>query len=148
MGQILQHEHRAKKEGVTLVETVIAIAIVVIVSVAASSVAVYSSNLIHNSSVKRYFQNEVNSVSKLYLEYSGSDFSRAMHDFCADFCEIDETFTDGTYTYHYNHGFDVVTGEAAYDYVLDLTFSDSCNSLAIASRYSDGSAIYSRSLAK
>ena len=141
MEQVLLNEHRSKKEGITLVETIIAIAIVVIVSVAAASVAVYSSNAVRNASVKRFFRNEIDSISTLYLAYDNDDFSNAMNDFCG----VYQSSAAGETFYYYNASFEQVTSEN-HEYKLSLNFG--LSDLTLTSTYKDGSAIYSRRVSK
>lgn len=142
MEQILLHEHRAKKEGITLVETLVAIAVVVIVSVAAASVAFYSSNAIRNATVKRFFHNEIDTIAKLYLTYDGSEFSDAMNNFCG----VNQSPAEGETLYFYNGIFEMVDSSAPYEYKLSLAFASS--SLNLASSYKDGSSIYAREVSK
>lgn len=142
MEKVLLAKHRSKKEGVTLIETLVAIAIVVIVSAAAASVAVYSSNAIKNATVRRFFQNEVDTIAGIYLTYEGAEFSRAMNDFCG----VLQDSADGTYFYYYTVGFTREATEETHAYKLQLTLNAS--KLTLASTYKDGSAIYNREVAR
>ena len=143
MEKVLKHEHRSKKEGVTLVEAVIAIAVVVTVSVSAATLATTASNSIHNTSVKRFFRNEIDTISGLYLTYDLDDFSKSIKDFCG----IDESFAAGN-TYHFYYGTGYSRGAPAdkYEYKLDLEFAAS--KLTLTSTYQNGDAIYSREVSK
>ena len=142
MEKVPLHGHRSKKEGVTLVEALVAIAIVVIVSAAATSVAVYSSNAINNATVRRFFQNEIDTISGLYLTYEGADFPNAMNDFCG----VSQESADGTYYYYYTSAFTKEGTEEAHVYKLELVFH--LPKLTLVSSYSDGTAIYSREVSR
>ena len=142
MEKVPLHGHRSKKEGVTLVEALVAIAIVVIVSAAATSVAVYSSNAINNATVRRFFQNEIDTISGLYLTYEGADFSNAMNDFCG---VLQET-TDGIYYYYYTGAFVNEGTEESHAYKLELVFHSP--KLTLVSSYKDGTAIYTREVSR
>ena len=76
MEKVLIHGNR-KKEGLTLVETVIALSIVVTVSLATVSIAVYSTNSLRSSANKGFFNHEIATFSDLYLSYEGASFSEA-----------------------------------------------------------------------
>ena len=142
MEKVLLTKHRSKKEGVTLIETLVAIAVVVIVSAAAASVAIYSSNAIRNAAVKRFFQNEIDTIAGLYLTYENAEFSNAMNDFCG----VLQTTDDGNYYYYYTGSFEMEATEENHAYKLQLTFN--YPELVLISTYSDGGAIYSREVSR
>ena len=140
MEKTLIHGHRTKKEGMTLVEAIVAIAIVVIVSGASASLAYYSSNMVRNQSVKRFFNHEIDSIGKLYLTYGETHFPKAMNDYCG----VSQGYSDTTY--YYNDAFERTGTESSHAYRLVLDFDT--DSLTLSSYYQDGGSIYGRSLTK
>ena len=78
MEKVLFFRHWKKEKAVTLIETVVALSLITIVSVAAVSVAIYSANSFRIASVKRFFNHELDSISEIYVAYDNeSDFRKA-----------------------------------------------------------------------
>ena len=117
MEKAVNHGNR-KKKGLTLVETLISLAVIVIVSVATVSIVVYSTNAISSSRRKSFFAHETNTLANLYLTYNDTpeDFTKAVRQYSGQ----DVVFgTD--YTFYYSEEFAYVE-EARMSYSLLLDF--------------------------
>ena len=142
MGKILLNGNRWKKEkGITLIEIVVSLAIIVIISVAAVSIAAYSSTLFNSMNVKRFFQREIDNIAELYLSYDEEDFSSAFNKLTG---KTISGYTNSTY--YVSHNFEYVESTDNYFYKINLTFDES--TLNISSLKSDDSAIRSRSVTR
>lgn len=146
MGKILIHGNRWKKEkGLTLVETIVALSVFLIVSLSTVSIAVYSANSFKLVDIKYFFTKEIDTISNLYLSYSESDFSLAFKQYTSQ--DI-EGYTDTTY--YLNNKYEYVSS-SSYAYRLTLTFTineQSLHVLNIKSYKSSGSGIYERTVSK
>ena len=142
MGKILHHGNWKKEKGLTLLETIIALAIIVTVSVSAVSVSVYTSNTFNDLSIKRFFQREVDNISEIYLSYDESTFRDA-------FLKLTGKTISGynDTTYYLNVGFEYVEPTEEYAYKIALDFSGT-NALTVTSQRSNNKEIRSRSVFK
>ena len=79
MEKVINHGNR-KEKGLTLVETIIALAIITTVSLATVSIVVYSSNALRNTAVKAFFNHETDTLSNIYLSYhdDADSYGKAM----------------------------------------------------------------------
>ena len=140
MGKILLNGNRWKKEkGITLIEILVALSIIILVSVAAVSIATYSATMFNTINVKRFFQREIDNIAELYLSYEEVDFSTAFNKLTG---KTISGYTDSTY--FVNSNFQYVESVDEYAYKINLTFSGA--TLDIASVKSDNSPIRSRSV--
>ena len=143
MGKILYHGNRWKKEkGLTLTETVVSLAIIVIVAVAATSIAVFSSNSFKKSNLKQYFVQEIDSICNLYLSYESEDFSKAINNSLGITIS---GFTDSIY--YLNSNYEYLENENGHSYYLEFDF-DTDISLTLSAYKKGGSLITSRSVNK
>lgn len=140
MGKILLNGNWRKKEkGITLIEILVALSIIILVSVAAVSIATYSATMFNTINVKRFFQREIDNIAELYLSYEEVDFSTAFNKLTG---KTISGYTDSTY--FINSSFQYVESVDEYAYKINLTFSGA--TLDIASMKSDNSPIRSRSV--
>lgn len=146
MGKILLDGNWRKKEkGITLIEILVSLSIIILVSVAAVSIATYSATMFNTINVKRFFQREIDNIAELYLSYEGVDFSTAFKELTGKTITVrtdDGGFADSTY--YINSSFQYVESVDEYAYKINLTFSGA--TLDIASTKSDNSPIRSRSV--
>lgn len=142
MGKILYHGNRKKEKGLTLVEVVVSLGLLVIVSIATASVAVFSSTSTKNNSVKRFFANEINNIAILYLSYDEVDFVEAIQ------FSMDITLTGyDDVTVYYDGKYQLLDSDENYKYKIDFDFTGNTD-LTISSFNNQNKAIYSRSVKK
>lgn len=142
MGKILLNGNRWKKEkGITLIEIIVSLAIIVIISVAAVSIAAYSSTLFNSMNVKRFFQREIDNIAELYLSYEKEDFSSAFNKLTG---KTISGYTNSTY--YVSPNFEYVESTDNYSYKINLTFDEP--TLIISSLKSDDSVIRTRSVTR
>jgi len=127
-----------KKKGLTLVETIIALSIISLVSLATVSIIVYSSNALRNTSIKAFFNHEVNSFSSIYIAYheDGGAYSKAMKQYTGADVTLGED-----HTFYYDGSFNVCEAPARM-YSLLLDFEP--NQLIITASNNQGGTILSR----
>ena len=141
MGKIINHGNWKKEKGITLIETVVSLTIVIIISLACFSLVIFAANSRKKASVNRFFSNLTHQCLKLYTTYTdGSEFEDGFSILTNQTIEygVDTTFYLNE-TYHY------VTSES-YKYSIIFDFED--DSLKITSLYSNGDKILVRSAAK
>lgn len=142
MVKIFNNGNWKKKSGLTLVETVISLSVIVIVSVATVSIAVFSANSFKRSDTMQYFVHEIDSMIKLYLSYDETDFIRAIN----SSYHININGYEDT-NFCMNNKYEFLTSDSNYSYNLVFDF-DSDISLTISSFYENGNLIYERSANK
>ena len=75
-----KHGNRWKKEkGLTLIETVIALSIIVIVSVSVVSMTIYSTNALSKTRLKSFFSGEADNYATLFVSYDAAGFAGAVN---------------------------------------------------------------------
>ena len=120
MGKILLHGNWKKQKALTLVETVVSLSIIVLVSAAVTSIAVYSSNIFHQLDVKNVLKMEIDNIATIYLSYDESDFYPALNTY---------TGLSDEHTTYYNSNL-YINSELAYVeeankvYTVSLNFSN------------------------
>ena len=135
MAKVINHGNR-KEKGLTLVETVIALGIVVTVSLATVSIVIYSSTSLQSTARKGFFQHEIDTFASIYLSYEGEDYKSAMHQYTG----VDVTVgTD--HTFYYNASYHYVAEEAS-EYYTVLDFDGSALNLGAYKK--DGTLLASR----
>ena len=143
MVQVLHHGNRKTKKALTLLETVIGLSVLVIVSLAAVSLAVYSTTSFQTAKIKRFFRHEVNALAEYFISYDdASDFAKAVSDYNG------KTVTRGTDTVFYYTGAFELTDDVehgAYKLVLDFTGE---TELTITAAHRDDAEILKRSAAR
>ena len=142
MGKVLFHGNRKKEKGITLVETIIAIGVIVIVSLATVSIAVYSSTVLSNTRVKEFFARETNTLADFYLTYNEENFPKAVSAYTG------RTITGYTDTTFYYDGAFRVSTEANKSFYLVLDFETSAETLSMNVFKANGSKILSKEVAK
>ena len=139
MAKVLNHGNR-KEKGLTLVEVVIALGIVVTVSLATVSIVVYSSSSLQSSARKSFFQHEIDTFADLYLSYDGENYQNAMRTYTG---ETVSTETDHTFYYDAAYRYSEAS-TAAYYTVLDFEG----NNLHLSAYKIDGTTILKKDITK
>ena len=142
MGKVLFHGNRKKEKGITLVETIIAIGVIVIVSLATVSIAVYSSTVLSNTRVKEFFARETNTLADFYLTYDEGKFATAVKAYTG---RTITGYTDSTF--YYDGAFRVSDKEKKSFYLV-LDFGTSAETLSMNVFKANGSKILSKEVAK
>ena len=145
MGKNLIHGNWKKEKGLTLAEVIISLGLIVIISLAAVSVAIFSTSSLSNINVKRFLQHEVDNIAEIYLSYDASDFYTAFYDLTGKSVASYNTtlYVDNTLQY--------VTSSDEYKYKIQLRSSNDGQRLTITSFKMNGSSqseITSRSVTK
>lgn len=142
MGQILYHGNRKKEKGLSLIEVVISLAVIVIVSIAMVSIAIYSSNAQQKVNEGRFFRQHIDNSLHLYQQYSESDFNNAFYMVNNETIEynVDKTF-------YFNDEYEFTSSSSA-KYDVTYVFNSETNTLAISARYYGGDVIVERSTSK
>ena len=132
----------------TLVEVIVSLSIILIISAAAVSVAIFTSNSLGTSQTKRFFKNEIENIASIYTEfYDDSDDSTFTARFKSylgkDLQTIDE---HPNQTFYYSGSYTLLDSSEDYEYRLKLEFST--NKLTLSSFSSGDKAIYSKEVTK
>ena len=144
MGKVLFHGNRKKEKGITLVETIIAIGVIVIVSLATVSIAVYSSTILSNTRVKEFFARETNTLADFYLTYDTEEkFTKAVKAYTGR-----EEFTGYTNSTFYYDGAFRISAEENKSFYLVLDFETNPETLSMNVFKANGSKILSKEVAK
>ena len=143
MVKIFHHGNWKKEKGVTVLEVVISLSIITIVSVAAVSIAISTSNSFNTISVKRFFQREIDNIAEIYLSYESEDFKTGFKDLTGK--DITGSL-DTTYSYYLDSTFNYIEDSSSYSYKLVLDFE--YPSLSISAYKQDDSLLRSRSVSK
>ena len=138
-----KHRNWWKKEkGLTLVETVIALAIVAIVSTAAISMTIYSTNALTKSREKSFCSGETDNYATLFLSYGEDDYVEAFN-----------ALTGGSISgyenaiLYYDVDYKFTTSDKAHFYTT-FTYSNENNTLDINFYDSGDNVLYTRSISK
>ena len=146
MGKVLFHGNRKKEKGITLVETIIAIGVIVIVSLATVSIAVYSSTILSNTRVKEFFARETNTLADFYLTYDTEEkFATAVRAYTG---RTEEEFTGYTNSTFYYDGAFRISAEENKSFYLVLDFETNPGTLSMNAFKANGSKILSKEVAK
>ena len=137
--------NRKKEKGLTLVEVIVSLSIIVIISIAAMSISVFSSTTFNNLNVKRFFQREIDNIAEIYLSYDSEHFQTAFNDLTGKTIS-DYMGSAKSKFYHLDSSFNYVDVESTYK--IKIECSDDGNSMTISSFKSDDSLINSRSVSK
>ena len=141
MGQTINHGNRKKEKGLTLVEVVISLSVIVIVSIAMVSIAIYSSNAQRKISVGRFFRQHIDNSLNLYQSYSDTDFETAFNSV------NNQSITFGNdVTFYLNDSFEYVGDTSNAEYQIAYDFET--NSLKVSASYYGGDLIAERSTTK
>ena len=142
MEKVLHHGSWKKEKAVTLVETVVALSIITIVSIAAVSISIYSANSFRIASVKKFFNHEISSISEIYSAYDNE----------ADFADAFELHTGrsiGGYTdttYYLNSSLNYIDGSEGSSFYLRLTFEGA--TLSLSANSNSGTELVNRSVTR
>ena len=145
MEKVLQFRTRKKEKGLTLVETVVSLSVILIVSIASVSVSVYSLNAFRLSNTKRFFEHEIKNIVELYLNYySPTDSTKFITAFEKYTGQEMSDCVDRTY--YFNSRYQFIDTEEGSNFYLQLDFEDSALN---ASAFSNtGTKLASRSVIK
>ena len=136
-----KHGNRWKKEkGLTLIETVIALAIIITVSVAVVSITIYSTNALITTNVKAFFSNEVNNIASLYLSYDDTDYIQAVN--VTTGATISKTNDDIIY-YNSTYAF---SDDTDYNYYISFNYDE--DTLTLTAYQNSGDLIITRSVTR
>lgn len=140
MVQVLQYQHWKKEKGLTVMEIIVSLTILVIVSLAVLSVALYSFNVQTKANVRQRFSHMVNDVVMMYQTYENDDFELAFNKYTG------QTITYGTDTiFYFDESFNYHEEEGS-QYYLNCDFES--DSFHISACYIDNTVIHERSVAK
>lgn len=141
MESILYHGNRRKKEkGLTLIETIVALGIIVLISTAVSSIIILSSNALYDTREKSHFVRETSSFASFYLTYDETHFATAVNHVTGLSLEgYDDTTIYYASDYSYSDNTD-------YKYTLLLDFDE--NTLTMTVNHQNGEQLYTRSVSK
>ena len=145
MGKILHVRNWKKEKGISLVELVISLTIIVIISIAGVSIAVYSSNSFKNNELKRHFVSELTSLSILYINstnFVSTNFVGAVNSFYGDSVLSDEIDTDVYFDVNYK----VIHSTSEFAYRLYFDFET--DKLTLSSYTQSDKLIYSKEVSK
>lgn len=145
MGKNLIHGNWKKEKGLTLAEVIISLGLIVIISLAGVSVAIFSTTSLSNINVKRFLQHEVDNIAEIYLSYDASDFYTAFYDLTG------KSVTSYNTTLYVDNTLQYVTSSDEYKYKIQLRSSNDGQRLTITSFKMNGSSqseITSRSVTK
>ena len=140
MESIINKRNWKKEKGLTLIETVIALSITTIISVAVVSLSIYASNALYLQRAKDFFIRETSNIASIYVNYDEESYKVAIKDLLNKDVDGYENMT-----IYYNESFDYAT-ESDYAYYLNVNYST--ESLDLISYNAKNSAIYSRSVAR
>ena len=134
------HGNWKKEKGLTVVEIMVSLAIIVIVSLAVLSIALFSTRTQSNTSVKQRFSRMVNDVAMMYQSYENDDFELAFNKYTGQTIEYG---VDTIYYFDSSFNFSEETGSR---YYLNCDFDT--NTLIVSACYKDNTVIHERSVAK
>lgn len=136
-----KHGNRWKKEkGLTLIETVIALSIITIVSLAVVSIIVYSSNALNDSRVKSFFSRETDSIASFYLSYNSPTYLDAVESLTGNTitgANTDKVYYKADYTY---------SNSSDYNYYISFNYDG--DTLTLTSYEANSKVILRRSVTK
>lgn len=143
MERVLKHGNRWKKEkGLTLLETIIALSIIVIVSISVVSMTIYSSNALSTTREKSFFYGEIDNYVTLFLSYNEIDYASA-------FNKLNGSEISGyeDVAIYYNSNYEYTTLEKS-SYHTNFVFSDENNTLTMTVYDFNNNSLYLRSVSK
>lgn len=146
MGKILHNGNWKKEKGMTLVEVIVSLSIILIISAAAVSVAVFTSNSLGTSQSKRFFKNEIENIASIYIEYYEETDESIFLDKFEDYLGKDISSLDEHSIIYYSSSYEVLDNSEDYGYRLNLDFST--NRLDLSSFSSGDKLIYSKEVIK
>lgn len=139
MESVLKHRPRRQK-GLTLIEVVVALAIISIVSFAVVSIAVNSTSALSTARINNFFSRETDGFASFYLTYNDEGFHDAIE-------EVTGTVIDGTNNekVYYNVDCQYSTSENYHYYV---NFSYDSSTLTLIAYDVNNNSIFSRSVTR
>lgn len=133
MVQVPNHGNRRRqKEGLTLLETVISLAIIVLVSIGTATLVISSSNYLSSSREKRFFEHELDSISLMYRDKTDAEeFEQDVHLYLlensVDLASDSSTYVTDVVTVYYDALFGYLRGSGAAEsafYYLNMSFTN------------------------
>ena len=144
MGKILVNGNWKKEKGMTLVEVIVSLSIILIVSAAAVSVAIFTSNSLGGAQAKRFFKNEIENIAKLYLEYDETSFTSNFETYLGQ--PLQTINEHPNQTFYYSTSREIQNNDENYGYKLCLEFST--NKLSLSSFDNNEKAIFAKEVTK
>ena len=142
MVKILFFRNWKKEKGLTLVEVIVSLSILIIVSIVTVSLAVFSTTATQKGAIKQYFMQEIDNISNLYLSYDEADFVESIS------FSLGINLTGyNDYTSYLDSMFNILDSDEGAKYRLVFDF-DGNTSLTMFSYNGVDSLIYSRSVTK
>ena len=129
-----------KEKGLTIVEIIVSLAVIVIVSLAVVSVALFSTKTQANTHVKQYFSRMVNDIAMMYESYEDEKFELAFNNYTGQTIEYGVDIV-----YYFNSSFQYQE-ESGSAYSLRCDFD--VDTLKVTASYSDNTLIHERSVSK
>jgi len=138
---VLKHGNRTKKEkGLTLVETVIALGIIIIVSTSVVSIMIFSTNSLSKNRITNFFSHETNSFATFYLSYNDSDYYKAVK-------AMTNTDIDGTNNEKVYYAADYSYSDDS-DYSYYVNFAYDGDTLTLTSYDKNDENVFTRSVSR
>ena len=143
-----KHGNRQKEKGITLLETIIALGIIVIVSLAAVTINVSASSAMNNNRIKSFFVREMNTIAKLYSTYwtETENAHKNFRDAIEDYTGRTLTVTDGQVDnaeFYYSNTFET-SSSSEKSFYLVLDFKTESNVLKMTSYRADDSELFKK----
>ena len=143
MDKVLNYENRKVNRGITLIEAIVSLGILVVVSLATVSIAIFSNTSFQSKEVKQYFSHELDNIAKLYLSYDETDFKQSVE---SSFGLVlsGSGYVDSTF--YFDNSYNVLPNETGYEFKTLFDFET--NSLSLSTYSKQNKLIYSRSVNK
>lgn len=148
MEKVLHNGNWKKEKGLTLIEAVVALAIITLVSISSASIAVFAVNSIATLRVKSYFSRETTSIANLFMVYDSNTYESALHDLTGYSFSEPDTYENITLKYDSDGKF-ISSEEYTYKITLSYDKVDENYRLIMGGyRKNDTSPIFDRSVIK
>lgn len=144
MGKVLLNGNWKKEKGMTLVEVIVSLSIILIISAAAVSVAIFTSNSLGSAETKRFFKNEIENIAKLYEEFDLAQFKTSFAAYLGK--TLGDTTENPTQYFYYSSAREIQDTSENYGYKLCLEFA--ADKLSLSSFDSGDKAIYAKEVTK
>ena len=140
MESIFQHGNWKKEKGLTLTETVIALTITTIVSVAVVSISIYAANALYKERARDFFIHESNNIASIYQEYDETNYPVAIKHLTG----LDvNAYEDVTIYYHDDFSY---ANSDSYSYYMNVKYTE--DKLELSSYNAKDAEIFKRSIAR
>ena len=125
MEKVLGHRHWQKEKGLTIIEMIVSLAVLLIIAISTLSFSLFSISQKDDTRFKHFFMLECSQISNLILIYQGNEFNSALKFYMNN---TDDSFTfddssDATCDLYYGSDYSYST-DAEYRYKMNLTVSN------------------------